>query len=60
MALGLASLIYILIEGLPEVVLSQNMINGIDSFPLLAIPFFILVGHFIVNYFFPTDCLIPT
>lgn len=40
-----ASLVYILIEGLPNVVLVHNMVNGIDSFPLLAIPFFILAGH---------------
>ncbi len=44
-ALGLASLAYIMIAGLPDVVLIHNMINGIDSFPLLAIPFFILAGH---------------
>jgi len=44
-ALGLSSLVYILIDGLPEVILAHNMINGIDSFPLLAIPFFILAGH---------------
>jgi tripartite ATP-independent transporter DctM subunit len=40
-----ASLVYVLIEGLPNVVLVHNMVNGIDSFPLLAIPFFILAGH---------------
>lgn len=44
-SLGLASLSYIMISGLPDVVLIHNMINGIDSFPLLAIPFFILAGH---------------
>ena len=44
-ALGGASLVYIFIAGTPEVVLIHNMINGIDSFPLLAIPFFILAGH---------------
>lgn len=44
-SLALASLAYILIDGLPSVVLIHNMINGIDSFPLLAIPFFILAGH---------------
>ena len=44
-SLALASLVYILIDGLPPVVLVHNMINGIDSFPLLAIPFFILAGH---------------
>lgn len=40
-----ASLAYIFIAGLPDVVLIHNMVNGIDSFPLLAIPFFILAGH---------------
>jgi tripartite ATP-independent transporter DctM subunit len=40
-----ASLAYILIAGLPNVVLVHNMVSGIDSFPLLAIPFFILAGH---------------
>jgi len=40
-----ASLVYILLEGRPAVVLIHTMINGVDSFPLLAIPFFILAGH---------------
>lgn len=44
-SLGLASLAYIWIAGLPDVVLIHRMIGGIDSFPLLAIPFFILAGH---------------
>ncbi|SMR83963.1 TRAP transporter, DctM subunit [Aliiroseovarius halocynthiae] len=43
-ALGLSSLGYILIEGMPPVLLAHNMINGMNSFPLLAIPFFILAG----------------
>ena len=44
-SLGGASLVYVLIEGRPAVVLIHTMINGVDSFPLLAIPFFILAGH---------------
>ena len=40
-ALGGASLAYIMIKGLPDVLLIHRMIGGIDSFPLLAIPFFI-------------------
>ena len=40
-----ASLIYILIDGTPPVVMIHTMVNGVDSFPLLAIPFFILAGH---------------
>jgi tripartite ATP-independent transporter DctM subunit len=43
-ALGLSSLGYIVIEGMPPVLLAHNMINGMNSFPLLAIPFFILAG----------------
>ncbi|MBR9911995.1 MAG: TRAP transporter large permease [Gammaproteobacteria bacterium] len=40
-----ASLIYIVIDEMPSVAVVHSMINGIDSFPLLAIPFFILAGH---------------
>ena len=45
-ALALAALIYIWAEGaLPGVIFAQQMARGIDNFVLLAIPFFILVGH---------------
>jgi tripartite ATP-independent transporter DctM subunit len=44
-ALGGASLIYILMDGLPGTVVIHTMVNGVDSFPLLAVPFFILAGH---------------
>ena len=40
-----ASLVYILMDGTPVVVMIHTMVNGVDSFPLLAIPFFILAGH---------------
>ncbi len=43
-SLALSSFFYILYEGLPPVLLFHNMINGMDSFPLLSIPFFILAG----------------
>jgi tripartite ATP-independent transporter DctM subunit len=43
-ALGLSSLGYIVLEGLPPVVLVHNVINGMNSFPLLAVPFFIMAG----------------
>jgi tripartite ATP-independent transporter DctM subunit len=43
-SLALASFAYILYSGLPPVLLMHNMVNGMDSFPLLAIPFFILAG----------------
>lgn len=44
-ALGVGSLVFILIEGTPSVVVLHQMISGMDSFPLIAVPFFILAGH---------------
>ena len=43
-SLALSSLAYILHSGLPPVLLMHNMVNGMNSFPLLSIPFFILAG----------------
>lgn len=44
-AIGLASLIPILLQGnLPLTLVISRMFGGIDSFPLMAIPFFILTG----------------
>jgi len=43
-SLGISSLITILHEGLPLTVIPQKLLGGMDSFPLLAIPFFILSG----------------
>ena len=44
-AMAGSSLIYILISGdLPPFAVVHRMIGGIDSFPLLAVPFFILAG----------------
>lgn len=43
-SLGLASVAIILIWGTPGFVLAQKMVNGVDSFPLLAVPFFILAA----------------
>jgi tripartite ATP-independent transporter DctM subunit len=46
-ALSLAgsSLLFVLITGqVPDLVVVHRMINGVDSFPLLAVPFFILAG----------------
>ncbi len=46
LALAGASLIYIVVDGrLPDFVLIHRMVNGVDSFPLLAVPFFILAGN---------------
>ncbi|MCX5569810.1 TRAP transporter large permease [Kaistia nematophila] len=43
-ALGVSALIIIAIWGMPGFILAQKMVNGIDSFPLLAVPFFILAA----------------
>jgi tripartite ATP-independent transporter DctM subunit len=47
-ALGLSSLIVTVVErginGIPYTILAQRMVYGVNSFPLLAIPFFILAG----------------
>ncbi len=49
-AMAGASLAYIAISGdVPPFVVIHRMINGIDSFPLLAVPFFILAGNLMNN-----------
>ncbi len=45
-ALAGASAIFIIVSGqVPEMVVIHRMVNGVDSFPLLAVPFFILAGN---------------
>jgi tripartite ATP-independent transporter DctM subunit len=45
-ALALSSLIYThFIAGIPDFVILHRMAGGLDSFPLLAVPFFILAGN---------------
>jgi TRAP-type C4-dicarboxylate transport system permease large subunit len=45
-AMCLASLVYIWVSGtIPPLTVVHRMVGGIDSFPLLAIPFFILAGN---------------
>src|SRR4051812_23771740 len=49
-AMAGSALVYILLTGdLPPLVVVQRMISGIDSFPLLAVPFFILAGNLMNN-----------
>lgn len=43
--LGLASLAYLLLAGIPPVVMPQKMYAGMDVFVLLSIPGFILAGN---------------
>ena len=46
MAMAAASLIYLLfVPSSPPLVVVHRMVSGIDSFPLLAVPFFILAGN---------------
>ncbi len=45
-AMAAASLIYLLfVPSSPPFVVVHRMVSGIDSFPLLAVPFFILAGN---------------
>ncbi|MEY8750628.1 TRAP transporter large permease [Alkalicoccobacillus gibsonii] len=44
-SLGLASLLYLLLAGIPLTIIPQTMFSGINSFVLLAIPAFILAGN---------------
>jgi tripartite ATP-independent transporter DctM subunit len=45
-ALASSSLVYThLIAGIPDFVILHRMAGGVDSFPLLAVPFFILAGN---------------
>ena len=45
-ALAGSSAIFIIFNGSPPpMVVAHRMINGVDSFPLLAVPFFILAGN---------------
>src|ERR671912_1686021 len=46
LSMAVASLLYILATGVvPDVIVAQRMIAGVESFPLLAVPFFILAGN---------------
>ena len=45
-AMAGASLVYVLVSGnIPDYVVIHRMVGGLDSFPLLAVPFFILAGN---------------
>jgi TRAP-type C4-dicarboxylate transport system permease large subunit len=49
-AMAGSALVYILLTGnLPPFVVIHRMISGIDSFPLLAVPFFIMAGNLMNN-----------
>ena len=45
-AIGIATLITLIIfSNIPITMIAQNAVAGVDSFPLLAIPFFMLAGN---------------
>ena len=45
-AMAVASVLYITFFGVaPNIIVAQRMIAGVESFPLLAVPFFILAGN---------------
>lgn len=48
-ALGLSSLCYLLLSGIPVVVMAQKVFAGMDVFVLLSIPGFILAGNLMNN-----------
>lgn len=43
--LGITSLAALVISDVPLVLMAQRMFTGIDSFPLMAVPFFVLAGE---------------
>lgn len=44
-SLGLASVLYLMINGMPLYIVAQRMFGALDSFILLAVPFYVLVGE---------------
>ncbi|RIV16402.1 TRAP transporter large permease subunit, partial [Klebsiella pneumoniae] len=45
-SMAVSSLAYILFYNVaPDIIAAQRMIAGVESFPLLAVPFFILAGN---------------
>ncbi|MBW8282764.1 MAG: TRAP transporter large permease [Rhizobium sp.] len=45
-AMAVASLSYLVVYGVaPDIIAAQRMIAGVESFPLIAVPFFILAGN---------------
>jgi len=45
MSMGIAAMAAIAVKGLPLIGVMQKMFGGLDSFPLMAVPFFILAAE---------------
>ncbi|WP_288431495.1 TRAP transporter large permease [uncultured Agrobacterium sp.] len=45
-SMAVSSLLYLVLYGVaPDIIAAQRMIAGVESFPLIAVPFFILAGN---------------
>ncbi len=44
LAMLTSSIVNVLIIGLPPVIVAERLLSSINSFPLLAVPFFVLAG----------------
>ncbi|MEM9840774.1 MAG: TRAP transporter large permease [Pseudomonadota bacterium] len=44
-AIGLSVIVGMLVDGIPSIFLVQKLVTSLDSFPLLAVPFFIMAGE---------------
>ena len=44
-SLAITSLLYLAVFDIPAITMAQKMISGIDTYALLAVPFFILAGN---------------
>lgn len=45
-SMAVASVLYLVFSGVaPDIIVAQRMTAGVESFPLLAVPFFILAGN---------------
>lgn len=49
LSIGLASLVVLVRHDVPLVILTQRLFAGTDSFPLVAVPFFILAGDLLAK-----------
>lgn len=48
-ALGIAALAGLVVGGMPFNIMAEKMVFSVDSFPLMAIPFFMLAGELMVE-----------
>src|SRR5687768_14118861 len=44
-AIAGAAVVYIVLNDIPPLIAIQQMVAGLDSFPILAVPFFVLAGN---------------